>query len=152
MGPGGPWRNCTGPVVVKAIGVCNFTPDRIMDLIVHNEVVPAVNQIETHPFCQQNEAQLFLRDNGIQMQSWGPFAEGKNNLFTNEILQSIAATYDKSVAQVVLRWLTQRGVVAIPKSVHLERMKENFDVLDFELTSGDMDRIKELDMGKKQFL
>ncbi len=136
---------------VKAIGVCNFTPDRIMDLIVHNEVVPAVNQIETHPFCQQNEAQLFLRDNGIQMQSWGPFAEGKNNLFTNEILQSIAATYDKSVAQVVLRWLTQRGVVAIPKSVHLERMKENFDVLDFELTSGDMDRIKELDMGKSSF-
>jgi 2,5-diketo-D-gluconate reductase A len=130
---------------IRAIGVSNFQPDRIMDLIVHNEVVPAVNQIETHPFNQQIETQKFLQENGVQIESWGPFAEGKNNLFANEILVSIAGKYNKSVAQVVLRWLTQRGVVAIPKSVRQERIVENFNIFDFELSPEDMDAIATLD-------
>ena len=120
-------------------------PDRIMDLIVHNEVVPVVNQIETHPFCQQIETQKFLQENNVQIESWGPFAEGKNNIFKNELLLSIAARYRKTVAQVILRWLTKRDVVAIPKSVHRERIVENFDIFDFELSPGDMDAIASLD-------
>ena len=130
---------------VRAIGVSNFHPDRLIDLIIHNEIVPAVNQIETHPFHQQIETQMFLRDNNVQIESWGPFAEGKNNLFSNEILISISKKYNKSVAQVVLRWLTQRGVIAIPKSVRKERMEENFNIFDFELSSDDMEAIKTLD-------
>src|SRR6476661_7913561 len=108
---------------VNAIGVSNFHPDRLIDLIVHNEVVPAVNQIETHPFHQQIEAQKFLQENGVQIESWGPFAEGKNNIFHNELLASIGKKYNKSIAQVILRCLTQRGVIAIPKSVHKERIE-----------------------------
>ena len=100
---------------IRAIGVSNFPPDRVLDLLLHNKVVPAVNQLETHPFYQQVETQQFLQENGVQLESWGPFAEGRNHLFTNELLQNLAATYQRSVAQVVLRWLTQRGVVAIPK-------------------------------------
>ncbi|MEI8167171.1 MAG: aldo/keto reductase, partial [Chloroflexales bacterium] len=96
---------------VRAIGVSNFHPDRVMDLIVHNQVVPAVNQIETHPFNQQIETQQFLRENGVQIESWGPFAEGRNNIFANELLHSIAGQHQKTVAQIILRWLTQRGVV-----------------------------------------
>lgn len=130
---------------VKAIGVSNFHPDRLIDLIVHNEIVPALNQIETHPFHQQIEAQKFLEENNVQMESWGPFAEGKNNLFTNELLSSIGKKYNKSVAQVVLRWLTQRGVIAIPKSVRKKRMEENFNSLDFKLSVEDMEAIKTLD-------
>lgn len=137
---------------VKAIGVSNFQPDRLMDLIVHNEIVPAVNQIETHPFCQQMETQKFLQENKVQIQSWGSFAEGKNNLFENEALLSIGEKYGKNIAQVVLRWLTQRGVVAIPKSVHKERIAENFDIFDFELCPEDMDRIGSLDMKSSSFL
>lgn len=136
---------------VKAIGVCNFHPDRIMDLIIHNEIAPAVNQIETHPFCQQIAAQKFLQDNNVQMQSWGPFAEGRNGLFTNEALKSIGEKHGKSVAQVVLRWLVQRGIVVIPKSVRVERMRENFDVFGFELTAEDMAVIAGLDMGVSSF-
>jgi diketogulonate reductase-like aldo/keto reductase len=102
---------------IRAIGVSNFQPDRLMDLMLHNEVVPAVNQIETHPFNQQIETQKFLEENKVQIESWGPFAEGKNNIFENELLRSIASKYQKTVAQVILRWLTQRGVVVIPKSV-----------------------------------
>src|SRR6478752_35064 len=102
---------------VRAIGVSNFHPDRLIDLIIHNDTVPAVNQIETHPFHQQIETQKYLQDNNVQIESWGPFAEGKNNLFQNDLLFSIANKYNRSIAQVVLRWLTQRGVVAIPKSV-----------------------------------
>jgi diketogulonate reductase-like aldo/keto reductase len=116
---------------VKAIGVSNFQPDRMMDMIMFNEVVPAVNQIETHPFNQQFETQKFLNDNGVQIESWGPFSEGRNNLFQNEVLASIGMKYNKSIAQVVLRWLTQRGVVAIPKSVRKERMEENFNIFDY---------------------
>jgi 2,5-diketo-D-gluconate reductase A len=136
---------------VKAIGVSNFQPDRVMDLIAFNEVIPAVNQIETHPFNQQIETQKFLTENKVQIESWGPFAEGKNNLFQNELLLSIATKYKKSIAQVVLRWLTQRGVVAIPKSVKKERIKENFNIFDFELNSDDLSSIATLDMKKSSF-
>jgi 2,5-diketo-D-gluconate reductase A len=131
--------------LVRAIGVSNFHPDRLIDLIVHNEIIPAVNQIETHPFHQQGETQQFLIDNKVQIESWGPFAEGKNDLFHNDLLRSIGAKYNKSIAQVVLRWLTQRGVVAIPKSVRKERMEENLNSLNFELSADDMEVIKTLD-------
>jgi len=136
---------------IRAIGVSNFQPDRIMDLIIHNEVVPAVNQIETHPFCQQIETQKFLQGNHVQMESWGPFAEGKNNIFENELLLSIATKYRKTVTQVILRWLTQRGVVAIPKSAHKERIAENIDIFGFELSPGDMEAIASLDTKSSSF-
>ena len=136
---------------IKAIGVSNFQPDRLMDLITHNDIIPAVNQIETHPFHQQVLAHDFLKENNIQIQSWGPFAEGKNNLFENELLRKIGLQYGKTIAQVVLRWLTQRGIVAIPKSVRKERMKENFDVFDFELSAADMDAITALDSKESSF-
>ncbi|HTP04319.1 MAG TPA: aldo/keto reductase [Nitrospirota bacterium] len=135
----------------RAIGVSNFQPDRVMDLIVHNKVVPAVNQIETHPFCQQIETQKFLQENNIQIESWGPFAEGRNNMFKNELLLSIAEKHKKTVAQVILRWLTQRGVVAIPKSVHKERIIENFNIFDFELNDQEMQSIVNLDTKKSSF-
>jgi len=137
--------------LVRAIGVSNFQPDRLIDLIIHNEVVPAVNQIETHPFHQQIETQKYLQENNVQIESWGPFAEGKNNLFQNELLRSIGRKYNKTVAQVVIRWLTQRGVVTIPKSVHKERMKENFNSLDFELGNEEMEAIKTLDTNASLF-
>lgn len=130
---------------VRAIGVSNFHPDRLMDLMLHNEVAPAVNQIETHPFCQQIEAQQFMQENHVQIESWGPFAEGRNHIFQNGLLLSIAAKYGKSVAQVILRWLIQREVVVIPKSVRRERIIENFDVFSFELGAQDMDAIATLD-------
>jgi diketogulonate reductase-like aldo/keto reductase len=136
---------------VRAIGVSNFQPDRLIDLMVHNEIVPAVNQIETHPFHQQIETQKFLQENKVQIESWGPFAEGKNNLFQNELLLSIGKKYNKSIAQIVLRWLTQRGVIAIPKSVHKERMEENFNIFDFELSAEDMEAIKTLDKKTSSF-
>ena len=136
---------------VKAIGVSNFHPDRIMDMIMFNEVVPAVNQVETHPFNQQIETQKFLTEYKVQIESWGPFAEGKNNLFQNEILLSIAKKYGKSIAQVVLSWLTQRGVVAIPKSIKKERIRENFNIFDFELSAEDMEAIKALDTKTSSF-
>lgn len=136
---------------IRAIGVSNFHPDRLMDLIVHNEIVPAINQIETHPFHQQIETQAFLEENNVQIQSWGPFAEGKNGLFQNELLKTIGDKYGKTIAQVVVRWLTQRGVIAIPKSVRKERMVENFDVFDFQLSAEDMDAIKSLDTNTSAF-
>ena len=136
---------------IKAIGVSNFQPDRLMDFIVHNDVVPAVNQIETHPFHQQIEAQQFLQENNVQIEAWGPFAEGKNGIFHNDVLLSIAGKYEKSVAQVILRWLTQRGVAAIPKSVRKERMAENFNVFDFELSTEDMNAIAALDSKQSAF-
>jgi 2,5-diketo-D-gluconate reductase A len=136
---------------IKAIGVSNFQPDRLMDLIVHNEIVPAVNQIETHPFHQQVQAQQFLLENNVQIESWGPFAEGKNDLFSNKLLMSIGEKYNKSTAQVVLRWLSQRGVVAIPKSVRKERMEENINIFDFELSKDDMEAIKTLDTNASSF-
>lgn len=136
---------------VRAIGVSNFHPDRVMDFIVHQEVVPAVNQIETHPFHQQVETQKFLKENNVQIESWGPFAEGKNNIFHNEVLSSIAAKHGKTVAQVILRWLTQRDVVIIPKSVRKERMAENFQIFDFELDASDMESIAALETGESLF-
>lgn len=135
----------------RAIGISNFQTDRVMDLICFNEVVPAVNQIETHPFHQQVENQKFLQENGVQIESWGPFAEGKNGLFTNELLADIGEKHSKSIAQVVLRWLVQRGVVAIPKSVRKERMKENLSVFDFQLSQEEMDRIQTLDQKESAF-
>ncbi|HVX26108.1 MAG TPA: aldo/keto reductase [Parafilimonas sp.] len=136
---------------VRAIGVSNFHPDRLIDLIIHNEIIPVINQIETHPFHQQIETQKFLQENNVQIESWGPFAEGKNNLFHNEVLASIGKKYNKTVAQVVIRWLTQRGVIAIPKSVHKERMDQNFNSLDFELSTEDMEAIKSLDTNTSLF-
>jgi len=130
---------------IKAIGVCNFLPDRLMDLIVNSGFTPAVNQIETHPFNQQHETQKFLQDNNVQIEAWGPFAEGMNGVFTNEVLAGIGAKYNKTVAQVILRWLTQRGVVAIPKSVRKERMIENINIFDFRLSDEDIQSIQTLD-------
>lgn len=137
---------------IRAIGVSNFQPDRLVDLILHNEVVPAVNQVETHPFCQQTEAAAVMAAEGVQIESWAPFAEGRNNLFGNEVLVSLAAKYRKSVAQVVLRWLIQRGVIVIPKSVRPERMAENIDVFDFCLAPEDMNLIATLDTERSCFL
>ena len=137
---------------VRAIGVSNFQPDRLVDLILHNEVLPAVNQVETHPFCQQTEADAVMASEGVQIESWAPFAEGRNNLFGNGTLVSLAAKYRKSVAQVVLRWLIQRGVVVIPKSVRPERMAENIDVFDFHLAPEDMALIATLDTRRSCFL
>ncbi|MFY0758053.1 aldo/keto reductase [Metabacillus dongyingensis] len=136
---------------IKAIGVSNFHPDRLIDLIIHNEVIPAVNQVETHPFNQQIESAQFMKENNVQLQSWGPFAEGKNNMFQNEVLVSIGEKHNKSVAQVILSWLTQRGVVVIPKSVRKERIIENFNIFDFELTQDDMERISTLDTKESLF-
>jgi diketogulonate reductase-like aldo/keto reductase len=135
----------------KAIGVANFYPDRLIDLILNNEITPQANQIETHPFFQRADYQDLMREHGVQIQSWGGFAEGKNDLFTNPLLAEIGKEYGKSVAQVVLRWLTQRGVVAIPKSVRAERMAENIDVFDFELTDEQMAQIAALDTGSSLF-
>ena len=136
---------------VRAIGVSNFHPDRVMDFLIHHEIPPAVNQIETHPFHQQVEAQKLLQDYNIQIESWGPFAEGKNNIFHNEVLSSIAAKHGKAVAQVILCWLTQRDVVVIPKSVRKERMAENFDIFGFDLDTSDMEAIAALDTGQSLF-
>jgi 2,5-diketo-D-gluconate reductase A len=136
---------------IRAVGVSNFQPDRLMDLMVHHQVVPAVNQIETHPFNQQIETQKFLQENNVQIESWGPFAEGKHNIFENEVLRSIADKYQKTVAQIILRWLTQRGVVAIPKSVRKERIVENFNVFDVELSPEDMAAIGTLDTKTSSF-
>lgn len=131
---------------IRAIGVSNFQPDRIMDLLMFGgETPPAVNQVETHPFCQQIDNQSFLQENNVQIESWGPFAEGKNDIFKNELLLTLSVKYSKSVAQIILRWLTQRGVVVIPKSIRRERMVENFSIFDFELDAVDMENIKILD-------
>ncbi len=136
---------------IRAIGISNFQPDRVMDMIVFNEVVPAVNQIETHPFNQHIEDQVFLIENKVQIESWGPFAEGRNDIFKNELLTSIGKKYNKSIAQVILRWLTQRGVVAIPKSVRKERIIENFNIFDFKLNVEEMETISTLDTKKSLF-
>jgi diketogulonate reductase-like aldo/keto reductase len=131
--------------------VSNFPADRLVDLIVHNEIPPAVNQIETHPFFQQHENAAVLKENNVQHEAWSPFAEGKNDLFTHETLEPIAKKHGKSVAQVVLRWLIQRDIVAIPKSVHKERIEQNFKVFDFELDDGDIREITGLDTNQTLF-
>ena len=138
-------------VKVRAIGVSNFQSDRIMDLMIHNKITPAVNQIEVNPFQQQIETQTFLQENNVQVEAWAPFAEGRNNIFQNEALLSIAAKHNKSVAQVILRWVTQRGIIALAKSTRKERMMENINVLDFELSTEDMAAITTLDTKTSSF-
>ncbi|MDN5925599.1 MAG: aldo/keto reductase [Hyphomicrobiales bacterium] len=136
---------------IRAIGVSNFYPDRLVDFVLHNEISPAVNQIEIHPFHQQDDAQKVLEEYKVQPEAWGPFAEGKNGLFSNDVLQSIARKHGKSIAQVVLRWLNQRGIVAIPKSVRKERMAENFAIFDFKLDDEDLTNIAKLDQKASSF-
>jgi 2,5-diketo-D-gluconate reductase A len=136
---------------IRAIGVSNFPPDRLMDLMIHNDVKPAVNQIEVHPFNQQIEPQQFLQANGVQMEAWAPFAEGKHDIFHNELLLSLAQKYQKNVAQIILHWLTQRGVVALAKSVRKERIEENFHVFDFALSPDDMAAMATLDTKTSSF-
>ena len=137
---------------VKSIGVCNFLPDRLADLILSHTVVPAVNQIELHPFCQQAELRQMMQQYQIQPMAWAPFAEGQNQIFQNEILTNIGRNYDKTAAQVILCWLRQRQIVAIPKSIHAERIQENFLTEDFSLSSDDMRQIEMLDMHKSLIL
>ena len=136
---------------VRAIGVSNFQPDRIMDLMIHNKITPAVNQIEINPFHQQIDTQKFLQDNGVHVEAWAPFAEGKNNIFQNELLLSIGSKHKKSIAQVILRWLVQRGIIVLAKSTRKERMIENISVLDFELSAEDMETIRTLDTKTTSF-
>ncbi len=136
---------------LRAIGVSNFYPDHFIDLASNVEIVPAVNQVETHVFDQQIEAQKYMKEFGTHVMAWAPLAEGRNSFFTNPVLEEIGKKYDKSVAQVALRWLLQRDVIIIPKSTHVERMQQNIDILDFELTKEDMDAIAKLDTGKSLF-
>ena len=136
---------------IRAIGVSNFSEDRLMDLMVHNKVVPAINQVETHPFFQRWENQAFMVENGVQMQAWAPLAEGKHDLFTHPVIAKIGAKYNKSNAQVVLRWLLERDIVVIPKSVRKERMLENISVFDFTLSAEDMADIRALDLNESGF-
>lgn len=150
----GAWRAMEGlnrEGAIKAIGVSNFHGDRLVDLIEHNEITPAVDQVETHPFHARFADQELMRERSVQLESWGPFAEGKNNLFTNSTLAAIGNAHAKSVGQVVLRWLTQRQVVVIPKSVRPQRMAENLDIFDFELTDEQMAQIVTLDTGASLF-
>ncbi|NDZ18729.1 2,5-diketo-D-gluconic acid reductase [Variovorax sp. WS11] len=136
---------------VRAIGVSNFHPDRLMDIMAFNDVVPAVNQIEVNPFQQQEESVAFMRDNGVQAEAWAPFAEGRNNLFQNEVLVDIGRKHGRSVGQIVLRWVVQRGIVTLAKSVRKERMAENLRVFDFVLDESDMARIALLETGESSF-
>jgi 2,5-diketo-D-gluconate reductase A len=150
----GSWRameKLNGEGLARAIGVSNFYPDRLVDLIEHNEIAPAVNQVECHPFFQRVDYQELMRERGVQIESWGPFAEGRNNLFSDPTLSEIGAAHGKSVAQVVLRWLTQRGVAVVQKSVRAERMRENFDVFDFQLSDDEIGRIAAMDRGESLF-
>jgi 2,5-diketo-D-gluconate reductase A len=148
------WRameDLHGQGLIRAIGVSNFYPDRLVDLIVHNDITPAVNQVETHPFFQRTADQELMSERGVQIESWGPFAEGRNDLFADPTLSAIGDNHGRSIAQVVLRWLIQREVVVIPKSVRRERMVENFDVFDFTLSDDEMASIAAMDTGRSQF-
>lgn len=137
---------------LKAIGVCNFYPARLADLCETVDVIPAVNQVELHPFFQQENALALMKEYGVRPQAWGPFAEGKFGIFTHPVLTKIGEKYGKSAAQVALRWNTQRGVVVIPKSVHRERMEQNFAIWDFSLTENEMKEIAALDMGHSEIV
>lgn len=137
--------------IVRAVGVSNFMPDRLVDLIINNEIIPAINQVEVNPFYQRNFDYLVMKEKEVQMQSWGPFAEGRNGLYKNAILIEIGEKYKKSVAQVVLRWLIQREIACIPKAIHKERIKENFDVLNFSLSDEDMKEITKLETNISSF-
>ena len=145
------WRACERLYkegLVRAIGVTSFSNERLQDLFLHNEVKPAVNQLETHPFFQQHAANTFLLKEAIQHEAWAPFAEGKNDIWNNSVLKAIAEKHGRTVGQIVLRWLNQRNVVVIPKTVHKERMAENLAIFDFTLTDGEMQAIAGLDTGK----
>ena len=137
---------------IRAIGVSNFYPDRLVDLCMNAEIIPAVNQVECHPFFQQKDALKVMKEYDVQLEAWGPFSEGKNNFFQNPTLSEIATKYGKSVAQVALRWNVQRGVVVIPKSVHKERIQENFNIWDFELSEKDMKTISRMDIGHSEII
>ena len=137
---------------IRAIGVCNFYPERLADLCIHVDVLPAVNQVECHPFFQQTSAMQNMKEFGVQMEAWGPLAEGGNGIFFNHTLLEIGEKYGKSVAQVVLRWNVQRGVVVIPKSVNKERIEENLNIWDFTLSKNDMDQIAKLDIGHSEII
>ena len=133
---------------IRAIGVSNFTSDRLVDLILNNKIVPAVNQVETHPYCQQKKAKNVMDELKVQIESWGPLAQGKNNIFKNDILTALSKKYNKTIAQIILRWHIQRGVVAIPKSVHKNRIEENYTIWDFQLNQEDMSALSSLDTEK----
>lgn len=137
---------------VRAIGVCNFYPERLTDLVLHADVIPAVNQVEIHPFFQQEKAIGYMREYGVVPEAWGPFAEGNHGIFTHPILSAIGKKYGKSAAQVALRWNVQRGVVVIPKSTHKERMEQNIDIWDFALSDDDMAEIAKLDIGHSEIV
>lgn len=137
--------------VLKAIGISNFSPDRMVDLCSFSRIRPMVNQVETHPHNQQIEAQKWMRKYDVQIEAWAPFGEGRGGLFTDETIAKIASKYNKTVAQVILRWELQRGIVVIPKSVHIERMIENFDVFDFVLSDEDMAAMATLDKKQSSF-
>jgi len=136
---------------VRAIGVSNFYPDRLVDLVINSGFTPAVNQVEINPFLQQHEAQAWNEQYGVRVEAWTPMARGKHDLFQNPLLLDIAAKHQKTTAQVVLRWLTQRGIVVIPKSTHKERIVENFNIFDFQLDQADIERIKTLDTAESSF-
>lgn len=137
---------------IRAIGVCNFLPDRLVDLCFNTDIVPAVNQLELHPFYQRADELALLKEYGVQPEAWAPFAEGMNGMFTNPVLSAIAEAHGKTTAQVILRWNVQRGVVIIPKSVHKERMEQNLAIWDFALTDAEMQQIASLDLGQPQML
>ncbi len=137
---------------IKAIGVCNFLPDRLEDLILSHTIVPMVNQIELHPFCQQKKLRQFMQEHHIQPMAWAPFAEGRDNIFQNVVLSDMGMKYNKTPAQVILRWMLQSNIVAIPKSVHTERIKENFDIYDFQLSLADLQAVENMDLGQSLIL
>lgn len=137
---------------IRAIGVCNFYPERLVDLCMNATVIPAVNQVECHPFFQQKEAMAVMKEHNVQIEAWGPFAEGQKNIFTNDILTKIAGKYGKTTAQVILRWNIQRGVVVIPKSVHENRIQENINIWDFTLSEDDMEAIAQMDLGHSEII
>lgn len=137
---------------LRAIGVCNFYPARLADLCETVDVIPAVNQIELHPFFQQEDALALMKEYGVRPEAWGPFAEGNHGIFTHPVLSSIGEKYGKSAAQVALRWNVQRGVVVIPKSVHKDRMEQNMNIWDFELSEEDMNEIAKLDIGHSEIV
>lgn len=137
---------------IRAIGVCNFYPERLVDLCMNATVIPAVNQVECHPFFQQKEAMAVMKEHHVQIEAWGPFAEGQKNIFTNDILTKIAGKYGNTTAQVILRWNIQRGVVVIPKSVHENRIQENINIWDFTLSEDDMEAIAQMDLGHSEII
>ena len=137
---------------ISAIGVCNFEADRLLDLILNNKILPAINQMELHPFCQQKDLREIMEKYQVRTMAWAPFAEGRNHIFTDMTLYEIGSKYHKTPAQVILRWLKQEGIIAIPKSVHEDRIRENFAINDFQLTDEDMDKIRCMDTGRSDIL